>query len=80
LFFFVGYAVDPTVGAAQFIGATEAAKEAGGKTVFESTKERPSSKRKHSKNDNSSDTERFLGPLGGNVEKRAMKPSEVSRF
>jgi hypothetical protein len=49
--------VDPTVGAAQFIGAMEAAEEAAGKTVFESTKERPSMKRKYSTNENTSDTE-----------------------
>ncbi|KDR23898.1 pre-mRNA-processing factor 17 [Zootermopsis nevadensis] len=77
-----GYALDPTVGcspeeATNFIGATEAAKEAEGKTVFESTKERPSDRRKRSKNDNPSDIEGFLGPWGGYVdEKRVMKPSE----
>lgn len=82
----IGYALDPTVGgapeeAAHFIGATEAAKEADGKTVFESTKERPSDKRKRSKNDNPSDIEGFLGPWGGYVdEKRVMKPSDVSIF
>jgi hypothetical protein len=39
--------VDPTVRTAHFIGAAmEAVKEPGGKTVFESTGERPSSKRK----------------------------------
>ncbi|PNF34865.1 Pre-mRNA-processing factor 17 [Cryptotermes secundus] len=77
-----GYALDPTVGVApeeatQFIGATEAAKEAEGKTVFESTKERKSDKRKRIKNDNPSDIEGFLGPWGGYVdEKRVMKPNE----
>jgi pre-mRNA-processing factor 17 len=77
-----GYALDPTVGgapeeSAHFIGATEAAKEADGKTVFESTKERPSDKRKRSKNDNPSDIEGFLGPWGGYIdEKRVMKPND----
>jgi pre-mRNA-processing factor 17 len=78
--------MDPTVGvipeeATHFIGATEAAKEAEGKTVFESRKERKSDKRKRNKNDNPSDIEGFLGPWGGYVdEKRVMKPSEVSRL
>ncbi|XP_069705332.1 pre-mRNA-processing factor 17 [Periplaneta americana] len=77
-----GYALDPTVGetsveTTHFVGATEAAKEADGKTVFESTKERPSDKRKRNKNDNPSDIEGFLGPWGGYVdEKRVMKPSD----
>ena len=61
-------------GAAQCIGATEAAQDAGGRTVFES------SKRKHSQIDSCSDTERFWGPREGRVQKRAVKPSEVSRF
>jgi hypothetical protein len=84
--FFIGYALDPTVGgtpeeATHFIGATEAAKEADGKTVFESTKERKLDKRKRSKNDNPSDIEGFLGPWGGYVdEKRVMRPNEVSRL
>ncbi|PSN51199.1 hypothetical protein C0J52_06069 [Blattella germanica] len=57
--------------------AMEAAKEADGRTVFESTKERPSDKRKRSKNDNPSDVEGFLGPWGGFIdEKRVMKPNE----
>ncbi|XP_023711393.1 uncharacterized protein LOC111866559 isoform X1 [Cryptotermes secundus] len=64
------YAVGPRGGAAQCIGATEAAEEAGGRTVFES------SKRKRSHIDNCSDTERFWGPREGHVEKRAVKPSE----
>jgi hypothetical protein len=78
--------LDPTVGgtpeeSTHFIGATEAAKEADGKTVFESTKERKSDKRQRSKNDNPSDIEGFLGPWGGYVdEKRVMKPNEVSRL
>lgn len=77
-----GYALDPTVGgtpqeATHFIGATEAAKETEGKTVFESTKERKSDKRKRNKNDNPSDIEGFLGPWGGYIdEKRVMKPNE----
>jgi hypothetical protein len=78
--------LDPTVGgtpeeATHFIGATEAAKEADGKTVFESTKERQSDKRKRNKNDNPSDIEGFLGPWGGYIdEKRVMRPDEVSRI
>jgi hypothetical protein len=36
--------------------------------------------RGNSKNDNRSDTERLLGPWGDYVEKRAMRPREVSRL
>ena len=84
IFCLTGYALDPTIGGEQdktsdYIGAKEAAEEADGKTVFESTKERPSDKRKRTKNDNPSDVEGFLGPWGGFVdEKRVMKPNEVS--
>ena len=57
-------------GAAQCIGAMEVAEEAGGRT----------GKRKHSHIDSCSDSEWFWGPREGHVEKRAVKPSEVSRF
>ncbi|XP_023711688.1 uncharacterized protein LOC111866712 [Cryptotermes secundus] len=70
----LGYAVGLRGGAAQCIGATEVAEEAGGRTVFES------GKRKHSQIDSCSDTEQFWGPQEGHVEKRAVKPIEVSRF
>ncbi|KAK7868527.1 hypothetical protein R5R35_004810 [Gryllus longicercus] len=77
-----GYALDPTVDGSALegktiIGATEAAKEADGKTVFESTKERPSDRRKRNKNDDPADIQGFLGPWGGFTdEKRVMKPSD----
>ncbi|GLG98350.1 Protein will die slowly [Gryllus bimaculatus] len=77
-----GYALDPTVDGSALegktiIGATEAAKEADGKTVFESTKERPSDRRKRNKNDDPADIQGFLGPWGGFIdEKRVMKPSD----
>jgi len=59
------------------IGATEAAEESGGKTVFENTTLRPSDKRKRHRNNNPSDIEGFLGPWGGYIdEKRVVKPSE----
>lgn len=55
----------------------EAAKELGGKTVFENTILRPSDKRKRYRNNNPSDIEGFLGPWGGYIdEKRVVKPSE----
>lgn len=77
-----GYALDPTVdGSAQegktIVGATEVAQEAECKTVFESTKERPSDKRKRHKNDNPGDIQGFLGPWGGYIdEKRTVKPTD----
>lgn len=77
-----GYALDPTVdGSANegkvIIGAMEAAKELGCKTVFENTTLRPSDKRKRYRNNNPSDIEGFLGPWGGYIdEKRVVKPSE----
>ncbi|KAJ9577114.1 hypothetical protein L9F63_006322, partial [Diploptera punctata] len=75
------YALDPTIGGegntSKFVGATEAAAESDGRTVFEATKERPLDKRKRSKNDNPSDINGFLGPWGGFIdEKRNMKPNE----
>ncbi|XP_066994040.1 pre-mRNA-processing factor 17 [Anabrus simplex] len=76
-----GYALDPTVDGGlesgnAIIGSTEAAKESDGKTVFESTKERPLDKRKRSKNDDPADITGFLGPWGGFVdEQRVMKPN-----
>ncbi|XP_049856410.1 pre-mRNA-processing factor 17 isoform X1 [Schistocerca gregaria] len=77
-----GYALDPTVDGVtgngnQIVGATEAAKESDGKTVFETTKERPLDRRKRNKNDNPSDIEGFLGPWGGYTdEQRVMRPNE----
>ncbi|XP_071576674.1 pre-mRNA-processing factor 17-like [Temnothorax nylanderi] len=77
-----GYALDPTVDGSVdegrvMIGATEAAEEAGGKTVFESTTLRLSDKRKRHRNNDPSDIEGFLGPWGGYIdEKRVIKPSE----
>lgn len=81
-FFFLGYALDPTVdGSADegrvIIGSKEAAEESGGKTVFENTALRASDKRKRNRNSDASDIEGFLGPWGGFVdEKRVIKPSE----
>lgn len=78
----IGYALDPTIDGSleegrSIIGATEAAEEQNGKTVFESVALRPADKRKRNKNDNASDIEGFLGPWGGYVdEKRVLKPSE----
>lgn len=77
-----GYALDPTVDGSVdegriMIGATEAAEESGGKTVFENTALRFSDKRKRHRNNNPSDIEGFLGPWGGYIdEKRVVKPSE----
>ncbi|XP_063243175.1 pre-mRNA-processing factor 17 [Bacillus rossius redtenbacheri] len=77
-----GYALDPTVDvtpetSSTLIGATESAKELSGKTVFESTKQRPLDKRKRNRNDEPADVEGFLGPWGGYVdEKRVVKPNE----
>ncbi|RZF39824.1 hypothetical protein LSTR_LSTR000472 [Laodelphax striatellus] len=77
-----GYALDPTVDSntiegTSVIGATTAAEESDGKTVFESTKKRPLDKRKRNKNDNPEDIEGFLGPWGCYVdEKRTVKPNE----
>lgn len=77
-----GYALDPTVDGSVdegrvIIGATEAAEESGGKTVFENTILRASDKRKRHRNNNPSDIEGFLGPWGGYIdEKRVIKPSE----
>lgn len=77
-----GYALDPTVdgtteAGSQIIGATDVAQEAEGRTVFESSKQRPLDKRKRNKNDNPSDIEGFLGPWGGYVdEKKVLKPND----
>lgn len=77
-----GYALDPTVDGSVdegrvIIGATEAAEESGGKTVFENTVLRAADKRKRHRNNNPSDIEGFLGPWGGYIdEKRVIKPSE----
>lgn len=86
-FFFLilaGYAIDPTIDGATddntaVVGATLAAEESSGKTVFESTKKRPLDKRKRKKNDNPEDIEGFLGPWGCyEDEQRVVKPNDVS--
>ncbi|KAL1123111.1 hypothetical protein AAG570_002199, partial [Ranatra chinensis] len=78
-----GYAIDPSIkdesGKTEteedLVGCVESAKEAKGKTVFESVTKRPLDKRKRNKNDNPQDIEGFLGPWGTFVdEQRVMKP------
>ena len=63
-----GYALDPSAdkptAGDNYVGHLEAAYNSDGKTVFESNKLKPESKRKRHKNDNPSDLEGFLGPWG----------------
>lgn len=63
-----GYALDPSAdkptAGDNYVGHLEAAYNTDGKTVFETSKLKPESRRKRHKNDNPSDLEGFLGPWG----------------
>jgi pre-mRNA-processing factor 17 len=79
-----GYALDPSAdvptASDNYVGHLEAAYNSDGKTVFESKKVKPESKRKRNKNDDPADLEGFLGPWGKYAdEKLIAQPSDQEK-